>query len=196
MSKPPPMPIIAGANAGVKVRVSNPAFAVIFNNLETLARQGNYHAAVAVNHIRSLSSGNMKPNVYVHDSLRDDKNWVFTMILPGCRMELEKRSNGEFLVYGLVADENYLEMQKEGERPGLFHLTKEPNSDRWKADLARNGKIAAEPLRTVIVADRARTLAEAIRAAVEQIGKAPIGGTSDMWNTQVLICTLLRESHA
>ena len=168
---------IAGANSGVKV-VANAAASVVFKNLKVLATKGNHWAALIVKEISSLSSGHFKNSVYVKTFNGGDKRVMFTMVLPGCKAKILKRTNGQYLLYAMEVDNSYAQMQAEGERPGLFEVKKE--SGRWLTTYKNNGKIKNQTNRIVAISDSSMKTLPNERASIVApfVADAPIGGGS------------------
>lgn len=152
-------PIIAGAASGIRVRV-NPATKMPFARLKVFAKQGNHWARTCVQAMESLSSGQFKDFVYTP---QPGKLPMFTMLLPGCKVECAKLSNSEFIIYSIQVDGSYFALQKSYDKPGLFSVKKE--SDKWKATLVQDGNIAKTEYRVVAITDKYKNIDDATNAS-------------------------------
>ncbi|MDO6421069.1 hypothetical protein [Saccharophagus degradans] len=143
--------IIAGHNSGIPVEL-NPVQAEFYRNLETQARQGSYWASILIKDLQSLSSGHVKRNVFVTDGPADASYKNFEMILPGCRANVMKCSNGKYLVYKMTLDVNYPSLQADGTKPSLHHV-KGNNRGEWTTRFKQDGKISPIPTPIVAISD-------------------------------------------
>lgn len=168
--------VVHGASAGIPVSIKT-ELAPVYRNMERLAKQGNHWARLCVYHLQSLSSNQFKNNVFVHDNGRLEQFGEYTMILPGCKASFRKNQKGQFYIYALEADSNYMDLQKSGGAPGLFEINRSGQSD-WSSTFSPNGNIKKEKGRVVTVSDRERELSTAVINGARAAGSAPIGGGS------------------
>lgn len=168
--------VVHGASAGIPVAIK-PELAPVYRNMERLAKQGNHWARLCVYHLQSLSSNQFKNNVFVHDNGRLEQFGEYTMILPGCRASFRKNQKGQFYIYALEADANFLELQKQGKAPSLFRVAKSDKKS-WDLEFIPNGDIKHEKGRIVAISDQQRLISEATNSCARAIGGAPIGGGS------------------
>ncbi|WP_018417000.1 hypothetical protein [Teredinibacter turnerae] len=156
---------IAGDKGGKKVKCSNQALPV-YNELVALALSGNYWAGLVVRGIKGLTSGRMNmDNIYIQKETQlAYGRGIFYLVLPGVTATLEDCADGTYVVKSLNADTNYLQMQKDKKKPGLWRISKGPDGD---PAFQRNGDILRKDYRSVVVSDRAsddpRDIAKAAR---------------------------------
>ena len=156
---------IVGGAGGKRVKCSSQALPV-YNDLVGLANGGNYWAGLVVKGIKALTSGRMSMNnVYVQKETQlAYGRGIFYLVLPGVRATLEDCADGTYELRGLKADENYMRMQKDKQKPGLWRVSKELQIDPV---FQSNGEIQRENFRPVVVSDRAtddpRDIAKAAR---------------------------------
>ena len=72
------------------------------------------------------------------------------MILPGCKVTVEKLTRDSFKVVHFDADLNYFNLQKKGDAPGLYTAT---TNHRWNAEPVKSGSIKRQEGRLVAIAD-------------------------------------------
>ncbi|MFL0797662.1 MAG: hypothetical protein K6L73_09250 [Cellvibrionaceae bacterium] len=143
---------IAGESAGRRVLCSNSSLSK-FNELVALANKGNYWAGLVVKGIKGLTSGYLNmDNVYI----QKEKNLisgegVFYVVLPGVTATIESRQDSSFVLTDIKADANYIQMQKDKARPGLWKINKNLDQD---AKLHKNCEIWREKNRPVVISDR------------------------------------------
>lgn len=142
--------IIAGHNSGTPVQL-NRAYTQFYNNLEPMARAGNYWANLIIKELQSLSSGHVKRNVFVSNTLKNANFTHFQMLLPGCRAYVLKCSSGKYLVYKMELDEKYPLLQSSGARPGLHRV--EQLDGQWKPRFKNNGRISNHATPVVAISD-------------------------------------------
>lgn len=143
---------IAGKHSGKRVLCENGHVLTAFNQLRTLALQGNYWAQLSINGIHGLAAGRLhQNNVFVRqDAPLANGRGRFFMILPGIRATFEDLANGTFMLVGLSVDGNYTDLQLKAEKPGLYKVKKDVSEAKLQAD----GNIEKENQRVVVVADR------------------------------------------
>lgn len=152
-------PIIAGAASGIRVR-ANPTTKLPFERLKRFALQGNHWARTCVQAVESLSSGQFKNFVYTQ---QPGKLPIYTMLLPGCKIECAKLSNSEFVIYSIKVDGSYFSLQEIYKKPALFNI--ERDGKKWKATISQAGAIKDEKYRVIAITDKQEKLDEAVKAA-------------------------------
>lgn len=157
---------IAGLDAGIRVNVREELYPV-YVNIQTLARQNNHWASLCVRQIESLTSGQVKKNVFIQNNGISDDLGEYSMILPGCRASFRKTSKGEFYIYSLVADSNYADLQSDAEKPGLFNVTKQ--NQKWSAEFVADGKITERKINVVAITDQSRGVEDTAMLAPDAI---------------------------
>ncbi|WP_062261238.1 hypothetical protein [Endozoicomonas arenosclerae] len=145
--------IIAGKYCGKPVYCT-PNANDIYQNLLKLARAGQHWARVTVEGVQSLASGRLhQKNIFVQPNhLAHGGTEEFVMILPGCKVTVEKLPNDEFKILHFDADLNFSELQSEAARPGLYKAWKE--REHWNTELLDSGKIKTEKKRIVAISDK------------------------------------------
>lgn len=147
----------------------------VYPKLEELSRNNcNYWATQAVNALKSLDSGHIKSNVFINTTLSCGGRVEFTMVLPGCTAKVIKNNKGEYLVYGLDADNAYDQMQKRGEKPGLHRATRSDSG--WSTKFVSDAKILNKEGRVVAIGDRYQEPERSATVAGPIVKSAPIGG--------------------
>lgn len=144
---------ISGSTAGSKVRCSNQALP-IYNDLVTLANKGNHWAGLIVRGIKGLASGRLHmDNVYVQseNNIAYGRG-IFYVVLPGATATFESCDDGGYQLRGLKTDTNYLQKQKNFQKPGLWRVR--VNSEDAEAEFQPNGAIYNEKFRSVVISDR------------------------------------------
>lgn len=170
------LPLIAGSASGKPVRIT-PAAKPIYDELFRLAQQGNHWARLTVKGINELVTGRLhQNNIFVHPSAKL-RNGVeeFVVILPGCKVTVEKLDSDGFKILYFEADLNYFDLQELGQKPGLYSVTSKKNS--WDVKLVKDGKIKSEKNRLVAVSER--KYKDSKKAAVGcrvSVVKAPFSG--------------------
>lgn len=163
--------LIAGLHAGIGVRPSGSTIAGRFTALKEAAeKQGNFWALTAVKTIESLSSGHIKPCVYVSESMRN-KFVYFEVKMPGCTASVMKTSKGEYLLIALKADGDYSALQKVGKKPAYYEA-KEGIKNRWKANFIPKGKVSKEGF-PVAITDRYISADIAANSSATYVKSAP-----------------------
>ncbi|MEQ3694343.1 MAG: hypothetical protein ABNH16_09280 [Thalassolituus sp.] len=175
--------IIAGKNSGKPVSIT-PAYEPIYHEMVKLARGGNYWAGLCVNGVHSLVNGRLhQSNIFVKPGavLKDGRE-EFVMILPGCKVTVEKLANDGFKVLCLEADLNYFELQKVGKEPGLYRAEKV--GSEWKAGFIKSGLALAKDNRLVAIADgNHETPEEAAGEIAPRMADSPISGGATFVDT-------------
>ncbi|BFM15486.1 hypothetical protein R50073_16690 [Maricurvus nonylphenolicus] len=145
--------VVAGKSSGVTV-LCVPAVKPVYDNLVTLSDKGNHWARLAVNGIHSLNAGRLHlQNVFIKSNKSVAYgNGEFFVVLPGCRVTVEKLDSGKFKIVNLEADTNYFQLQKRGEKPALHEVTKDAGV--WKAKILPEAKIDESTDRMVCVTDK------------------------------------------
>ncbi|MBU2986586.1 hypothetical protein KO528_14580 [Saccharophagus degradans] len=166
--------IIAGQNSGTPVQLSKTQ-AQFYNNLEPMARAGNYWANLIIKELQSLSSGHIKRNVFVSNTPKNANFTHFQMLLPGCRAYVLKCSSGKYLVYKMKLDDNYPLLQSTGKRPGL-HQVKRQGSN-WHPAFIENGHISNHPTPIVSVSDGYKNAYDAAYSSASDIKASGLIGS-------------------
>lgn len=161
---------IAGASGGKRVTCSNQALAVYDELFELAENKGNYWAGMIVRGLRGLTSGRLSmDNVYIekHNNNASGRG-VFYLVLPGITAILEDCVDGTYQVHSLEADANYMQMQKDQKKPGLWRISNNPEID---PELLKDGSILKEKNRAVVIADPADNVVEEAKFAREDLKK-------------------------
>lgn len=145
--------IIAGGSAGRKVRCSSQALPV-YNNLVALANGGNYWAGLVVRGIKGLTSGRLHiDNVYIQKETQVAYGrGIFYLVLPGVTATLQDCEDGSYELRGLNADANYMQMQKDKQKPGLWRIGKNLQD---QPEFQVGGEVLRKDYRSVVISDRA-----------------------------------------
>ncbi|KEQ12254.1 hypothetical protein [Endozoicomonas numazuensis] len=170
--------IIAGKYCGKPVYCS-PNANNIYQELLNLARSGNHWARVTVEGVQSLASGRLhQNNIFVQPNhLARGGTEEFVMILPGCKVSVEKLPNDEFKILHFDADLNFSELQAAQKRAGLYRS--ELIEGQWDTKFQEKGKILEEKNRIVAISDRRREKVEDIAHEVaDYVSDAPMSGGS------------------
>ncbi|WP_339074351.1 hypothetical protein [Teredinibacter turnerae] len=77
---------------------------------------------------------------------------IFYLVLPGVTATLEDCADGTYVVKSLNADTNYLKMQEDKKKPGLWRINKDLESEPI---FQRDGDILRKDYRSVVVSDQA-----------------------------------------
>jgi hypothetical protein len=144
---------IAGQSGGKQVYCSPQALPV-FNQLVALANKGNYWAGLIVRGIKGLTSGRLHmDNVYVQkESKLAYGRGLFYVVLPGVTATLEDREDGTYELKSLKADMNYLQLQKDKQKPGLWRVYEQKDK---RPTFQQDGRILKREYRPVVIGDRA-----------------------------------------
>ncbi|WP_188150881.1 hypothetical protein [Teredinibacter waterburyi] len=145
---------IAGNAGGKRILCSNQALPV-YNELVNLANSGNHWAGLVVRGIKGLTSGRLHmDNVYVQQetSVAYGRG-VFYLVLPGVTATLEDCADGTVQLRGLNADANYMKMQENKQRPGLWRIAK--GVDEFP-EFQSDGAILKKDYRPVVISDQAK----------------------------------------
>ncbi|MBQ0727710.1 MAG: hypothetical protein KBT77_10220 [Thalassolituus oleivorans] len=175
--------IIAGQNSGKPVSIT-PIAEPIYHEMVKLARGGNYWAGLCVNGVHSLVNGRLhQSNIFVKPGavLKDGRE-EFVMILPGCKVTVEKLANDGFKVLYFKADLNYFELQKLGDEPGLYRAEKAGH--KWTAEFVKSGKALAKDNRLVAIGDgNHKRYKLAARDIAPRLADSPISGGATFVDT-------------
>lgn len=168
--------VIAGASSGYKV-VANPSTHAIFQNLESMAGQGNHWAQIAVKEICSLQSGAIKNNVYVSSFETKNQLEKLTLFLPGCKVHVLKRSDGSFFVHHVEMSTEYKAENTGNTLSGMYEVRKQLG--KWSANPSKDGEVielSDKPI--VVISDGYEDPNEAAIDCANHASEAPIGGGS------------------
>ncbi|WP_105101850.1 hypothetical protein [Microbulbifer pacificus] len=143
---------IAGNHSGKPVTVT-PQAEPIYHELVKLARRGNHWAQITVNAINQLASGRLhQNNIFIKPSaMNKGGTEEFVMILPGCKVTVEKLERDGFRILFFEADLNYGELIDRELKPGLYSAKKV--AGEWLAKLRKSGKIEPDKHRVISVCD-------------------------------------------
>ncbi len=157
--------LLAGHNAGFRVRAQNEIIEDQFTKLSDAAKEGgNYWAVQAINTLRSLTSGYNGDNVYVSvDNRYADGRTLFKIVMPGCEAYVRHESNGELLILKIQASHDYAQMQEKGNKPGYFEL--ETGLRGTALQVTPKTKVSRDH-KTVVVCGGQPTLNDARKAAI------------------------------
>ncbi len=137
-----------------------------FNDLIRLAKRKNYWADMVVRGIMGLSCGRLhQDNIFVasRKSLAYGQG-SFYIVLPGVTASLEALANGNYLLTHIRADMNYVQMQQDQQKPGLWRVDQDITVP---PTLQEDGVILLKEQRSVAIADMAtdpvRLIAQEVR---------------------------------
>lgn len=116
----------------------------------------------------------MKSNVFIGQTCNLLSNFVFTLILPGCKASVRKKRNGEYYLFHLELDVEYGELVAQSKKPGLYGATK--NKDEWSLVSRPNGELKKIDDRIVVISDGHKTPEFAALQAATHIAESSIGG--------------------
>ncbi|QKX15814.1 hypothetical protein [Microbulbifer sp. YPW1] len=143
--------IIAGKSAGKKVSIT-PQAEPVYKEIRNLAKQGNYWAQITVNALHQLASGRLhQDNIFIKPGpVHRGGEEEFVMILPGCKVTVEKQSKDAFKIVYFEADAGYAELQQKENTPGIYEAlyTRE---EVWTSVKSKAGKISPQKGRLVAV---------------------------------------------
>jgi hypothetical protein len=151
-------PTIAGAAAGRRVTI-HPGLHNTYKRLEQAALRGNHWARIAVKELNALTTGlSGKNNVY-RRPFGSPKNAVgeqaLYVFLPGLKATVYPGAVGQYHVTELVLDANYFEATEEirdRTRMGLYR-TRPGDEETWDTEYVKDGKVATQEGRLVVIAD-------------------------------------------
>ncbi len=143
--------VVAGKSAGIKVTVT-PNHIATYNQLVQQAASSHW-ARVCVASVNSLTSGHIKPNVFV-EAEGAGKFPVYTLAAPGILIQFRKRSNSDYVIFNMVVTDtsDYLDSQKAYKRPGLFSVTK--LRGEFSLNFKPAGDITPQEHRVVTISDQ------------------------------------------
>ncbi|WP_078084557.1 hypothetical protein [Microbulbifer mangrovi] len=143
--------IIAGKSAGKKVSIT-PQAEPVYKEIRNLAKQGNYWAQITVNALHQLASGRLhQDNIFIKPGpVHRGGEEEFVMILPGCKVTVEKQSKDVFKIVYFEADAGYSELQKKGDTAGIYEASY-TQQEVWEATKSKKGNISSKEGRLVAV---------------------------------------------
>ena len=168
--------VIAGKKSGKPVTIT-PQAEPKYHELVKLARKGNYWANLCVNGIHSLVNGRLhQNNIFVKPGPKHrDGREEFVMILPGCKVTVEKQPKDTFKVLHMDPDLRYFELQKDGKAPGLFSV--KTGNRGWTATPADSNGVQIEKDRLVVVTDANQSdYSKAAAKSGEHLTQVPFSG--------------------
>ncbi|WP_406828055.1 hypothetical protein [Microbulbifer sp. ARAS458-1] len=144
--------VIAGKSAG-KVVTITPQAEPVYNEIRNLAKQGNYWAQITVNALHQLTSGRLhQDNIFIKPGpVHRGGEEEFVMILPGCKVTVEKQSKDAFKVVYFEADAGYAELQGSKATAGIFNA--KHSKSKWTAKKSSDGEIRKDEGRLVAICD-------------------------------------------
>ncbi|WOX04858.1 hypothetical protein [Microbulbifer pacificus] len=146
--------IIAGKSSG-KIVTITPQAEPVYKEIHNLARRGNYWAQITVNALYQLVSGRLhQNNIFIKPGpVHRGGEEEFVMILPGCKVTIEKQSKDVFKIVYFAADAGYAELQKSDGSPGIYN-SEFKKGRGWRAKKSKkNGNIKEIRGRLVAVCD-------------------------------------------
>jgi len=159
---------IAGKSSGRKILCSNRVLPE-YNNLVSLSNS-NYWANLIVKSIIGLTSGRLnKDNIYIKKStsIAYGKGDAFYLVLPGVTASLEEHPNGGFILQTLNIDKTFEEQQKQAQKPGLWRVDQNIESNPEFID---DGKVSKFDIRPVVISDMTEAdLLEVVPAVHESL---------------------------
>lgn len=163
---------------GKKV-VLSPTAKPVFDQLLRLQRQNNYHATEVIKGLASLQSGTIfQSNIFVAPGSHMNRGReTFFMLLPGCKVFLERKQNDDIRVVSFEADVGYLKVQQESvEKPRLYEAVHD--GDSWVAGNIATQKVKNTKRRVVAISDRGREDANdaANQAALRVVSASTVNG--------------------
>lgn len=144
--------LITGYRSGQPVSIT-PQSKSTWDELVRLANGGACWAQIAVRAVEQLIAGRLSQNNIFIKSSSIDHNGVkeFLMILPGCRVTVEKLPNGCHKLVHLQADLNFGALIEQRQAPGLYEVKRQ--GEEWKIRPRENELIKKRPDRVVVVSD-------------------------------------------
>ncbi|WP_428820464.1 hypothetical protein [Microbulbifer sp. MCCC 1A16149] len=144
--------IIAGKSAGKKISIT-PQAEPVYKEIRSLAQQGNYWAQITVNALHQLASGRLhQDNIFIKPGpVHRGGEEEFVMILPGCKVTVEKQSKDAFKIVYFEADAGYSELQGKKTTPGIF--TAKYAKSQWQAKKRTTGEVKPDEGRLVAICD-------------------------------------------
>lgn len=172
--------LLAGHNAGFRVRAQNEIIEDQFTKLSDAAKEGdNYWAVQAINTLRSLASGYNGDNVYVSvDNRYADGRTLFKIVMPGCEAYVRHESNGELLILKIQASADYAQMQDKGNKPGYFEL--EPNESGVLTPKHKQTITKTRDRKTIVVCGGHPSLEDAAKTASNYVKAMKLADPEDI----------------
>lgn len=179
MNMPMPYPqyeIIAGKRGGIRIYASPQAHGQ-FNKLSKMSNNQNYWAQLIVKGITGLRTGlTNQDDVYVKSLGMERGVQPFSVILPGCRVEGEKRSDGAYYLHTILGSFDYQKRQGKGIQPGL-HRAKKKAARKWETKFVQDGKLnGLNQFKTVGISDRGYDSPDSAAGLVAQRIAGVLGG--------------------
>lgn len=163
---------VAGfSGAGIRV-VASPADAEV---LKKMGAQNNYWSTLIVKQIQQLTAGHLNSE-YAYVSDLPGAVGAVRLKLPGCQVEVLKRSDSVYEILNIAADTAYYNRQMQGSETGFYYARKDSqNSDAaWKGTLQNSVSVhqhikAANIATPVGVSDAYEKLSDAAMYSAEHI---------------------------
>lgn len=172
-----PVTVIAGKTSGIPVTIDNELYK-LFQAIKYAGQAGNHWARICAKELEALSSGHVRNNVFIQSNGRHEEFGEYTMILPGCKASFRKNNSGKFYIYALEADLRYEQLQKDQEKPGLFHVRKV--NSRWASTFVPSGYMNHGNIKVMAVSDRARTVSNAAILAEDALIASKLASEPDI----------------
>ncbi|WP_433998690.1 hypothetical protein [Endozoicomonas sp.] len=140
--------LIAGKHGGVKIFCSPNAFPV-YQQLASKSHNANYWATLIIRAVKGLKSGAVNSkDVFVRTSSMHQGLQDFQIVLPGCKVFAQRHDNGDYVISSIVHADDYNQLQKSNEAPGLHRANRE--GSLWKTEIAENNKVKNRPTISVV----------------------------------------------
>ncbi len=138
--------------------------------LRKAERAGFYYPMLALKQINSLNSGAAgKHNVFIPSMNTAQANslQMFEMYMPGIKATIERRPNDRYIVTKLVISDEYKEIPRGGDKPGIYSVSKGDGGGQT-VTYKGNNRITPQDGRVVVVCN---TGYESPRDAAEDVQK-------------------------
>ena len=158
--------VIAGKSAGKTVTIT-PQAEPVYKEIRKLANNGNYWAQITINALHQLVSGRLhQDNIFIKPGpVHRGGEEEFVMILPGCKVTVEKKSSDEYKIVYFKEDAGYAELQDKENSPGIYQV-KQRENELWEARKAPKGTIKPEEFRLIAISD---TRYHGVRSASNEV---------------------------
>lgn len=183
--------MLAGFNGGVRV-FSGSAVALNWAKLKEGERNGNYWASIVVKQIQQLTAGRLNNEyAYVRAGVGSQGNKEFYLILPGCKVTAEARTNGNYFIANIDLDETFFS-NNNTRNTGLYFSKSEliDGAREWshlnlKGAIKASGNLKAENIKIPVgISDAYSDINNAAKYTEEHISNSPHNpsGNSDVKN--------------
>lgn len=158
---------VAGfSGAGIRV-VASPADAEV---LKKMGAQNNYWSTLIVKQIQQLTAGHLNSE-YAYVSDLPGAVGAVRLKLPGCQVEVLKRSDSVYEILNIVADTGYYERQKSAKETGLYYAIKNREwYGEFQSNVSVDTKLKVSNIATPVgISDAYDDFSEAATYAAEHI---------------------------